>query len=85
LLSSSFARAGGNLCRFPTHSAHNAGNSIRDWLILWAGAREIKRNQFFFEKKNQKTFICCRGLGPAPAQKSKSVLLLFFKKEDFSS
>jgi len=32
---------------------------------------------FFFEKKNQKTFVFSRGLATA----RKSFLLLFFKKE----
>ena len=41
------------------------------------------RKQFFFEKKNQKTFVC---LWPQPLAtqhipKSKSFLVLFFKKE----
>jgi hypothetical protein len=36
---------------------------------------------FFFEKKNQKTFIPLRTLPASPRQPSKSFLLLFFKKE----
>jgi hypothetical protein len=37
--------------------------------------------QFFFEKKNQKTFARCRGLIPSTYPRHKSFLLLFFKKE----
>jgi hypothetical protein len=42
---------------------------------------------FFFEKKNQKTFVVrvpCKGKN-APARARKSFLLLFFKKEGVSS
>jgi hypothetical protein len=44
---------------------------------------------FFFEKKNQKTFAigqpCCgRFVGSWGRRKSKSFLLLFFKKEGLS-
>jgi hypothetical protein len=41
---------------------------------------------FFFEKKNQKTFIpfgACTCVGAPPG--SKSLLLLFFRKEDLPS
>jgi hypothetical protein len=44
------------------------------------------RKQFFFEKKNQKTFES--GAEPfqrGQSQTAKSFLLLFFKKEDSSS
>jgi hypothetical protein len=38
---------------------------------------------FFFEKKNQKTFATLGvGVGDSRVPKSKSFLLLFFKKED---
>jgi len=37
---------------------------------------------FFFEKKNQKTFITWRAPRRQRAQRDKSFLLLFFKKED---
>jgi hypothetical protein len=37
---------------------------------------------FFFEKKNQKTFIHWRVRRPAYTPTDKSFLLLFFKKED---
>jgi hypothetical protein len=37
---------------------------------------------FFFEKKNQKTFIPLRTLPARRAPTVKSFLLLFFKKED---
>jgi hypothetical protein len=37
---------------------------------------------FFFEKKNQKTFSLGSERLGAPNQRSKSFLLLFFKKED---
>jgi len=40
---------------------------------------------FFFEKKNQKTFIPLRALPARRAPTVKSFLLLFFKKEDLSS
>jgi hypothetical protein len=46
---------------------------------------------FFFEKKNQKTFVpwlSSRGKKPGvrwQERESKSFLLLFFKKEDLSS
>jgi len=39
---------------------------------------------FFFEKKNQKTFIPLRTLPASDAPKVKSFLLLFFKKEESS-
>jgi hypothetical protein len=41
------------------------------------------RKQFFFEKKNQKTFVCWVTwlIGPARNEESKSFLVLFFKKE----
>jgi hypothetical protein len=39
---------------------------------------------FFFEKKNQKTFIPLRALPARPAPTGKSFLLLFFKKEDLT-
>jgi hypothetical protein len=39
---------------------------------------------FFFEKKNQKTFISLRTLPASRARTVKSFLLLFFKKEDLS-
>jgi hypothetical protein len=49
------------------------------------GASGEERKQFFFEKKNQKTFT---SLGPLyqerPKPTCKSFLLLFFKKEDLS-
>jgi hypothetical protein len=40
---------------------------------------------FFFEKKNQKTFVSLRALPASPAPPTKSFLLLFFKKEDLPS
>jgi hypothetical protein len=43
------------------------------------------RQKFFFEKKNQKTFIpLMRAAGERPGSKEKSFLLLFFKKEALS-
>jgi hypothetical protein len=39
---------------------------------------------FFFEKKNQKTFIPLRALPARRAPTVKSFLLLFFKKEDLA-
>jgi len=39
------------------------------------------RQQFFFEKKNQKTFISCAPKRMVPPVTSKSFLVLFFKKE----
>jgi hypothetical protein len=40
------------------------------------------RKQFFFEKKNQKAFICFGTWPPGwHAKRSKSFLVLFFKKE----
>jgi len=39
---------------------------------------------FFFEKKNQKTFIPLRTLPATHVPKVKSFLLLFFKKEDLA-
>jgi len=45
-----------------------------------------RRKVFFFEKKNQKTFIHkIRRLRQPCCQMNKSFLLLFFKKEDLSS
>jgi hypothetical protein len=38
---------------------------------------------FFFEKKNQKTFVPLRALPARPAPPTTSFLLLFFKKEGF--
>jgi hypothetical protein len=47
--------------------------------------RKASKN-FFFEKKKQKTFIPAGcGAAVANARKSKSFLLLFFKKEALSS
>jgi hypothetical protein len=43
-----------------------------------------KESMFFFEKKNQKTFVRCRGPMTKTRLKNKSFLLLFFKKEDLS-
>jgi len=40
---------------------------------------------FFFEKKNQKTFIPLRPLPASLVPTVKSFLLLFFKKEDLPS
>jgi hypothetical protein len=40
---------------------------------------------FFFEKKNQKTFVPWRTLPERRVPTGKSFLLLFFKKEDLSS
>jgi len=40
---------------------------------------------FFFEKKNQKTFVPWRTLPAKCASTIKSLLLLFFRKEDLSS
>jgi hypothetical protein len=40
---------------------------------------------FFFEKKNQKTFVPLRALPASPRQPFKSLLRLFFRKEDSSS
>jgi hypothetical protein len=40
---------------------------------------------FFFEKKNEKTFIPLRALPARYAPTVKSFLLLFFKKEDLPS
>jgi len=40
-----------------------------------------ERKHFFFEKKKQKTFGCCRGLPNSEYHKYKSFLVLFFKKE----
>jgi len=39
---------------------------------------------FFFEKKNQKTFVPQHALPASPRQPVKSLLLLFFRKEDLS-
>jgi hypothetical protein len=36
---------------------------------------------FFFEKKNQKTFVTWLGAAPRSERNAKSFLLLFFKKE----
>ncbi len=47
---------------------------------IWSG-----RKQFFFEKKNQKTFFPLRTLPASLAPNNKSFLLLFFKKEDLPS
>jgi hypothetical protein len=43
------------------------------------------RKKFFFEKKNQKTFFPLRTLPARYAPKSKSFLLLSFKKEGLPS
>jgi hypothetical protein len=40
---------------------------------------------FFFEKKNQKTFVPLRALPARRAPTGKRFLLLFFKKEDLLS
>jgi hypothetical protein len=45
--------------------------------------RTLEGRMFFFEKKNQKTFISCAC--PQVTQRgNKSLLLLFFRKEDSS-
>jgi hypothetical protein len=41
------------------------------------------RKQFFFEKKNQKTFAIF--IPPIATPTDKSLLLLFFRKEDLPS
>jgi len=46
----------------------------------------MKKKQFFFEKKNQKTFIClARRERPGREATIKSFLVLFFKKELLAS
>jgi hypothetical protein len=40
---------------------------------------------FFFEKKNQKTFVSWARVGRWSATANKSFLLLFFKKEGLPS
>jgi hypothetical protein len=52
--------------------------------------RAVVRKQFFFEKKNQKTFVCFsrrndQQHGAGAAETSKSFLVLFFKKELLAS
>jgi len=42
------------------------------------------KKAFFFEKKNQKTFIPVRTLPARRPPTVKSFLLLFFKKEDLT-
>jgi hypothetical protein len=55
-----------------------------------AGADQQGRKQFFFEKKNQKTFIfppaATSGSWPDSwyITRNKSLLLLFFRKEDLT-
>jgi hypothetical protein len=44
-----------------------------------------RKKAFFFEKKNQKTFATWRALPERRAPKGKSLLLLFFRKEDLFS
>jgi hypothetical protein len=51
------------------------------------GGFSTQGKQFFFEKKNQKTFICygqhfVEGFERTLRAMSKSFLLLFFKKEE---
>jgi len=41
----------------------------------------MKKKQFFFEKKNQKTFDCLVRDQRSKRATSKSFLVLFFKKE----
>jgi len=41
----------------------------------------VGRKNFFFEKKKQKTFICCRGLMTRARLKKKKFFGSFFKKE----
>jgi len=45
--------------------------------------RQVQRKQFFFEKKNQKTFALwlTRQARVAGTKENKSFLVLFFKKE----
>jgi len=40
---------------------------------------------FFFQKKNQKTFVLCRYRSTDACRKDKSFLPLFFKKEGLAS
>jgi hypothetical protein len=60
----------------------------RVWLGGGHGRSPGERKQvFFFEKKNQKTFACTVAVlsGGTNTQSCKSLLLLFFRKEDLSS
>jgi hypothetical protein len=41
----------------------------------------VRKEEFFFEKKNQKTFEYSRALPASPRQPRKSFLVLFYKKE----
>jgi hypothetical protein len=52
-------------------------------LTHWPGKTGQGRKQFFFEKKNQKTFAMLVGAAGATAayRREKSFLVLFFKKE----
>jgi hypothetical protein len=59
--------------------AHGRGLQCGAALVQVEGGRV-----FFFEKKNQKTFAPLRVLPATPRQRVKSLLLLFFRKEDLS-
>jgi hypothetical protein len=50
----------------------------------WAEPQKKRKKMFFFEKKNQKTFVPVPTLPARLAPTVKSFLLLFFKKEDLS-
>jgi hypothetical protein len=61
-----------------------------DWALAGRAIREEASKQFFFEKKHQKTFVCCPqptryGMRPILPETSKSFLVLFFKKERLPS
>jgi hypothetical protein len=54
-------------------------------MFAWCRGRvpgACEESVFFFEKKNQKTFALWRVLPASPRQPVKSLLLLFFRKED---
>jgi hypothetical protein len=57
---------------------------VAAWDFSSAKAKDEGRKVFFFEKKKQKTFAYGRALARQRAQRDKSFLLLFFKKEESS-
>jgi hypothetical protein len=52
-------------------------------LVCLRDAEGEERKQFFFEKKNQKTFYCKRLALPQRAHKDAKVFASFFKKKRF--
>jgi hypothetical protein len=49
--------------------------------FTWGKSSAFKARMFFFEKKNQKTFVRCRGPVPQGAPEKAKVFCFFFSKK----